>query len=493
MADIKISELQSAASLDGSEVMPASQGVNPVKISVGQISAKMQSDVFPIGTDKIKDASVSLQKFTQEAKNFIGSSGNIVNNPDGVTLESYVDGGTSYIRVAAGAAEALFSTGVKFDWSQSGTALTRVGNTTIGQSMITDMVTPVILNDDGTVNYELGTDIRYKADGHASVLTGADGQAMLRIKKFYIKRVFDGSNRLTELRISRVPLPGYILHEKFSWGNGRDEIFVGLFEASLVSSKMASVSEQPIYSSTILAQFRSAAVARGTGWHAYDYYTQDLLQTLWYIYFADMNSQVSLPGYTGMVYNQLYLRNTGRSSILQTVNGYIPADATLDSDIYSLGTWTDSTHAIANRFLWIENLFGHVWKICDGVSYDGRIAGQKHAFTTPDYRLFSSDQTTILNNYKDLGIPIAYDTSESWLKSFGYGFNPIEFGGGSSNYTADYFWCYLNNQSRDYLRPLCVGGALSYGPQAGVACRSSGDDLGHAHWTVGSRLCFEKN
>ena len=119
---------------------------------------------------------------------------------------------------------------------------------------------------------------------------------MVRIKKFYIKRIFNIDGSYKELRISLYPLPGYILHEKFTWGNGRNEIFIGMYEASLVNSKMASISGQSIYSSITLATARSSAAARGAGWHDYDVFTQDILQTLWYIFFAEMNSQISLPG-----------------------------------------------------------------------------------------------------------------------------------------------------------------------------------------------------
>ena len=165
------------------------------------------------------------------------------------------------------------------------------------------------------------------------------------------------------------------------------------------------------------------------------------------------------------------------------------ADATLDSDIYSSSKWSDSNKIIANRFLWIENVFGHVWKYLDGVSFDGRQAGSRHAWMTANPNLFTSDPATILSTYKDMGVALPYSPNENWLKSFGMYFQPIEFGGGSNNYSCDYLWSYLNDTTKDYFRLVYSGGYLSYGLPAGVAARSSDDDLGFAGWNFGSRLC----
>ena len=97
-----------------------------------------------------------------------------------------------------------------------------------------------------------------------------------------------------------------------------------------------------------------------------------------------------------------WLRPTGRTKVLTSRNGSVAADATNDSDIYSSTNWQDSNKIIANRFLWIENVFGHVFKDLDGVSFDGRQAGTKHAWMTANPNLFTSDPATILSTYKDM-------------------------------------------------------------------------------------------
>jgi hypothetical protein len=494
MADIKISALPQASALDGSEMIPATQsGTNPVKLTVNQISSKVRGDILPIGTDDISDNTINLNKFTESARQYIGAGGSIVNNPDDVTLESFVEGGVNKLRVKTEAIEQILSCGIQFNFDSPATALTRIGNDNIKNEIFSTCIRPVTLNDAGVVTQELATNINYKTNGQASDLTGASGQCMVGIKKLYIKRTTDAQNRLTKLQFSLVPLPGFTLHEKFTWGSGRDEIFVGMFEASSDGSKMQSIVGGSIYASVTLATARAQAVARGTGWHTYDFYTQDLIQSLWYLYFAELNSQVSLPGFTELSsYADSYMRTTGRSNILTTINGSIHADATLDSDIYNLG-WNDTNKYIANRFMYIENIFGHVWKMIDGCSPDGRVAGAKHMFATPNPSLFSSDQSTILSTYTDLGIALASSSNDGYIGSIGLFFNPITLGGSSSTYVTDYNGSYLADTSRDYIRLLLAGGILNYSAQAGVAARHSANFLAFATSNVGFRLCFEKN
>lgn len=492
--DIKISALPGASNLDGTEQIPATQnGIDPVKLTVNQISSKVQGDILPIGTDEISDNTINLNKFTESARQYIGSAGSIVNNPDDVTLESFVEGGVNKIRVKTAAIEQILSCGVQFNFDSPATALTRIGNNNIKDEIFSTCIRPVTLNDAGVITQELATNINYKTNGQASDLTGASGQCMVGIKKLYIKRTTDAQNRLTKLQFSLVPLPGFTLHEKFTWGNGRDEVYVGMFEASSNGSKMQSIVGGSIYANVNLATARAQAVARGTGWHTYDFYTQDLIQSLWYLYFAELNSQVSLPGFTELqTWADSYRRTTGRSKNLTTINGSIHADATLDSDIYNIG-WNDTNKYIANRFFWIENMFGHIWKTIDGCSPDGRVAGAKHMFATPNPNLFSSDQATILSTYTDLGIAMASSAGEGYMSSIGLFFNPITLGGSSSTYVTDYDWSYLSDTSRDYLRLLRAGGLLSGSAPAGVAARYSDRVLADADSYFGFRLCFEKN
>ena len=55
MADFKISDLNPAGTLNGNEITPVVQGGATVKATIAQLSAKVQNDVLPVGTDGIAD------------------------------------------------------------------------------------------------------------------------------------------------------------------------------------------------------------------------------------------------------------------------------------------------------------------------------------------------------------------------------------------------------------------------------------------------------
>jgi hypothetical protein len=72
-----------------------------------------------------------------------------------------------------------------------------------------------VLNSDGTVNYYLkATDWSLRDDGvTASVLTGADGNVMVEIPKFYFRTTFVGT--VTTWEISPVQVSGFTVHPAF--------------------------------------------------------------------------------------------------------------------------------------------------------------------------------------------------------------------------------------------------------------------------------------
>ena len=76
------------------------------------------------------------------------------------------------------------------------------------------MIRGCVLNSDGTVNYYLNpSDWTEKADGTASTLTGADGNVMVEIPKFYYRVTRAGTE--TTWAISPSPLSGFTVHPAF--------------------------------------------------------------------------------------------------------------------------------------------------------------------------------------------------------------------------------------------------------------------------------------
>ena len=108
-------------------------------------------------------------------------------------------------------------------WNESTDVYTRTGalaGVTVGSSP-GDPLLPIqaaikrcVINDAGVVQYYLDpTNSALKTTGAASVLTGADGQVMVEIPKFYYKYSYAGSTHQWD--ISLTPLAGYAIHPAF--------------------------------------------------------------------------------------------------------------------------------------------------------------------------------------------------------------------------------------------------------------------------------------
>ena len=371
--------------------------------------------------------------------------------------------------------------------------LTRTGNTSWAISPpFLDDIALVLLADNLTENQVLATPLSPQIPAEAD-LTGASGQVMVRFKKFWYKEYFNGEGDLVEIRWSPVELPGYMLHPFFSDGTQvADYAYISAYEASDDGgTKLKSASGVAPLTSVALSTFRDRAVARGSGWHAYDFWAQHLIQMYFYLYYASLDSQGELPGYTkASVYDAAYKRLTGRSNILTSMNGSIDAElgeGETDEDLSAVLTEGDK---IANRFLFIENIFGHIWKMLDGVSFDGRIGENNTVFLSKNPADYSSVEANILADYENLNINLS--GLSGYIGTVHSGFIPKTIVGDSSSYFGDYFSSYLDDEERDYLRLVLAGGGLSVGVHAGVACRTSADPLGSSYSSRGSRLCAKK-
>lgn len=388
-----------------------------------------------------------------------------------------------------------FYVGAEWSPMDPNTAWRRVGNPDILVQYLQNCKV-VALTDAGVENATLAT---YSAPTLTGAVDGSNGQVMVKFPKLYFKEAFGnnggvGAGAMRGVYISLLPLDGFTAHPKFTWGNGRQNIYIGAYEASNSGGNvLQSISGAAVLANIDLATFRSRAVARGTGWHGYDFYSHHLLQLLFYVYYAHANSQFVLPGYTeASAWADAYRRATGRSNTLATINGSIDADlAGVDSDLVAGGI--TAGEKVANRFLWIENIFGHIWKFTDGVAYDGRVGQPNTAWVTPNPTLFSSVEANILANYTNLGVALPAATNEAYMQELQTLFLPKTHGGASTTYITDYFYSYLDDASRNYLRVVLVGSDLHYGGRAGVAARYAVFGLGHAYSTFGSRLCFESN
>ena len=361
----------------------------------------------------------------------------------------------------------------------------------------------VTLNDDGAITQECADYNNQEID---CITDGTKGQVMVEFPKLYYKETVDGDNNLEKVEVSSFALPGYKLHPCFSWGNGRDKIYIGAFEAGHDGTALTSVSGVATRTDRTLAEYRSEAIARKSGatqadsnWHSYGFWQHHLIELLFYSYYDTRNSQSALAGYTeASSYDASYKRNTGRTINLTTINGNVDADLSgTDSDLSSV---LDSGDKIANRFLWIENIFGHIWKFTDGVIYvptssvgvSGWTGDFQAVYHTPDPRLWSSSDADIESDYDKLDVTPYATSSDSYIKKVGKGFVPTDGGASSSTYWTDNYWAHLTDGGRAYLRSVRVGGSLDHGGWAGLGSRLSATALSYSSSAIGSRLCYSE-
>lgn len=129
--------------------------------------------------------------------------------------------------------------------------------------------------------------------------TTIDSQAMVSIPKFYVRRgvIGSGANAGKEAWwIADVPTAGFRLHSAFrDAGAEINQFYVGKYQASLQSTKLASVAGVMPAVSRSLIQFRADAAARNvsgvTGFMVWSAFQWSALQWLYLVEQATMDSQ----------------------------------------------------------------------------------------------------------------------------------------------------------------------------------------------------------
>lgn len=359
-----------------------------------------------------------------------------------------------------------------------------------------------VLNNNGTINYYLDpTDSTKKADGTAANLTGADGNVMVQIPKFYYSHSLVGS--LNTWSIRNTPAAGFSVHPAFiKVGAEVNYRYIGAYDAcyldatdglyksglnldsmtanlDLVNDKLASVSGVYPLVGVTRAQCRTLATNVGSGWHQLDFALWSAIQMLFVAEYMSFNSQLKLgAGNT----NGSYLA----SSAVQTDSPHTIAGA---SNSWGNGS-TNGTQPSAGAkpgtaymsYRGIENWFGNCWSWCDGINVNVGTAGLVHY--TNNYTNFADNTTT---NYTQ--IASSYPTASGYIRnilSTGFAFlSSNNTGGSSTTFLTDYHYA-----SASLSRVVGVGGNADYGARAGAFCVASTDGSGNAYRTVGARLCF---
>ena len=199
----------------------------------------------------------------------------------------------------------------------------------------------------GKVTKEINPNDKTKYIDGATVPANVD--VMVEIPKTYWK--FTSITNGYEVRICNKKLDnGYDCYAHKVNEIEKDFIYVGAYLGSEQESCLRSTSGKTPKTSTQLGGFRNLAKANGSGYSIFNYFTLLLLQILYLILYKNLNSQKAL----GMgVCNSSSNMNTGGTNTKGLIYG--------------------STNSLQISFLGIEDFYGNLYQMIDGIKIKNNI------------------------------------------------------------------------------------------------------------------------
>jgi len=357
-------------------------------------------------------------------------------------------------------------------WNESTDTYIRTGSSEYTQ--IQQNMRRCVLKDDGTVHYYLNaTDSSYKENGIASDLTGADGNVMVEIPKFYYKYSYTGTTH--SWSISSVPFAGYSVHPAFIKGGVEvAHRYIGAYTASTDGTILKSVSGEYCDCSMTRGTMRDRARNIGTGWGIQDWNLISAVQLLMLIEFGTFKSQTAI----GMGRTQLSGGSWADGSYY-AINGLSNNIGNATGCVNYSGDADDAGADLAYMsYRGIEHFYGNVWSWVDGINVQDNVPYINNNPATFADDVFSGD-------YVSAGITMI--NSNGWqntLAQVGTGFYPVSVGANDSTKISDYYWQNSGN------RVVALGGNASDGSSAGAFCLYTKPASSDSYVSIGSVLAF---
>lgn len=408
--------------------------------------------------------------------------------------------------------------GIEFDVTVANPICTRIGDLELHKTLpVHSKMRGCLLADDGTVVKYLNS-----ADWTSEIRDGSLGQVMVEVPEHWIKFESDGNKRRVYVAEREVPtfirVPKYYVSAyEAAWDRtnnllcsvvNTDPQFRGGNNQSAWDGTYRSMLGMPVTSRS-RSQFLGAARKRDSSsykWIDLSYEVYKDLFWLYYIEYANLNCQAA---YTGERDANGY-RQGGLGAGVTTINftnwnnfnlanPFIPCGYTdsLGNGTgivkYNLPTeWGADTVSSLDVPRWrgIENPFGHLWKICNGMIIDIQAddAGgeskfyvfdspENYAQTVTEHAIFRGTIARVPGYIKEV--------------NFGdYGdITPKEIGGTATTFFSDYTNTSIPATGSS-LRTFVLGGAAYAGADAGFGCLYSYSSVAVPSAFYGSRLCY---
>ena len=347
---------------------------------------------------------------------------------------------------------------------------------------------PCVLKADKTVNYYLDpTDFSKKADGTASVLDGTDGNVMSQqTKPYWIYRAIVGGKERIALSLGEKTTTGWSVVPAQ---------FYSCYEGKLLTTKLSSVSGVLPTTSRSETQFRTDARVNGAGYEQQWYSPYRNLVDLFRVQFATNNFQKAVnltPTAEGYCQGGLGSGITTAVSAEWTAfNGTTPFITAGSCNSLAKhwgevpviipnfgGAGVNRTFA-ANRFLFVENIFGHIWKWVDGVTIN-HLADRREAYVFDNPAQFIDGSSV---NGRLAGL---LPSAEGYVKTVLFPDTlPSSVGGSSTTQYCDYFYTPALGSG---WRALVSGGHAYHGAYAGAFSAHANYAASYSLATIGARL-----
>lgn len=343
------------------------------------------------------------------------------------------------------------------NWDETNDVYLRTGST--NYKAIQSLMRRCVVNDDGTVNYYLHPhNSNYKEDGTAADLTGASGNVMVEVPKFYYKYNYNtAAGVVHEHSISLTQLDGYTVHEAFVRGGvEKAHRYYPAYLGYSTGSKLLSRSGVYPTVSQTRAQFRALARANGAGWEQIDFLLYEAITLLMVIEYGTMNIQSALgQGRTALT------GGTWVGGSLIGINGMSNGVGNGTANVTYAGSADDaSADGSFMTYRGCENFFGNIWRFVDGINCNGSNAKLIYINQNPA----TYADSVITGDYVNIGVTSA--SASGYARKLGNtrkGFIPVDVTGGTSaNGTTDY---YYTSTTADTL--ALVGGNADTGLNAG--------------------------
>lgn len=291
-------------------------------------------------------------------------------------------------------------------------------------------------------------------------VTDGAGNVFVKIPKFYSK-ITKNSDGTYKHQLSGTKHEGFDTLFKVG-AKEIDYVMVGKYEGSGSSSMVYSKSGQTPLVNITMDNFRNGCKAHGAGYQQYDFLIDLILKELWLVEMKTTDCQSIMYGYADL--NNTSAINTGATDTVATPTG---------SPISN----TDGKHAC--KYRGIENPWGNINKLCDGISFSG---SSVYVCTEPN--AYQAEKTT--EPYVLYGTRAS---SNGIVKTVA----PLEEGSLIQYITAvdDDETTYYCDKSYQGGTVLIYGGYYNFGTRAGLWGWNGYYSASLSAPNLGSRLCYK--